>query len=137
MGIIENFKDVLKLADAANNLDLYKKLAELQTSVLGLQEENRELKDRVGHLSEKLSLKEKMHFTPPFYYQEGDKNPFCSACFDGKDHLAIRVVFFHDTETQTRWDCPVCKYMYLIRKSSRRQPNVPDYSHGGDQGWMR
>jgi hypothetical protein len=30
VGIIENFKDVLKLADAANHLDLYKKLAELR-----------------------------------------------------------------------------------------------------------
>ena len=50
MGIIENFKDVLKIADAANNLDLYKKLAELQTAVLGLQQDNQTLKGRVNGL---------------------------------------------------------------------------------------
>jgi hypothetical protein len=136
MGIFENFKDVLKIADAANNHDLYKKLAELQTSVLALQEENRELKDHVGQLTEQLSLKEKMHFTAPFYWQENDKTPFCSACFDAKS-LAIRVVFSHNTDTETRWDCPVCQYMYLIRKGQRYQPPTPGYGSGGPDSWMR
>jgi len=56
MGIIENFKDILKLADAANNLDLYKKLTELQNSVFELQEENRALKDELSHVSAQLSI---------------------------------------------------------------------------------
>jgi hypothetical protein len=128
----------LKLADAANNHDLYKKLAELQTSVLGLQEENRELKDRVGQLTGQLSLKEKMHFTAPFYYQEGDTTPFCAACFEGKERLAIHVEFSHNTDTETRWDCPFCRHMYLIRKGQRYQPPTPGYgSGGGNEGWMR
>jgi hypothetical protein len=137
MGILENFKDVLKIADAANNLDLYKKLAELQTSVLGLQEENRELKDRVGQLTQQVSLKEKMHFTAPFYYQEGDKTPFCAACFEGREHLAIHVTLVFDDSSETRWDCPTCKYVYLISKGSRPQPPTPGYGPaGGEHGWM-
>lgn len=56
MGIIENFKDILKLADAANNLDLYKKLTQLQNSVFELQEENRALKDELSHVSAQLSI---------------------------------------------------------------------------------
>jgi hypothetical protein len=126
MGIFENFKDVLKLADAANNFDLYKKLTELQASAQALQDENRDLKERVGQLNQQLSLKEKMHFTAPFYYQEGDKTPFCAACFEGKEHLAIHVQFSHDHPRETRWDCPTCKQMYVIRKGNPQ----PTGAHG-------
>jgi hypothetical protein len=138
MGIVENLKDVLKLADAANNLDLYKKLAELQTSILALQDENRELKDRVGQLNQQLSLKDKMHFTAPFYYQENDKTPYCPACWEGKN-AAIHVLFVFDREDIARWDCPTCKYEYLIEKHSGRDDQV-SYSSGegptGEHGWM-
>ena len=138
MGIIENFKDVLKIADAANNLDLYKKLAELQTAVLGLQQDNQTLKGRVNELSGQLSLKEKMRFEAPFYYQEGDDTPFCSACFEARDRQAIHVVRRHDYGSEVRWECLECKNSYMVQKKRYSQPNTPGFgSSGGPDEWMR
>lgn len=38
MSIIDNFKDILKVAESVNNLDLYKKLTDLRSSVFALEE---------------------------------------------------------------------------------------------------
>ena len=101
MGIVDNFKDLLKIADAANNLDLYKNLSELQTSVQSLQEENRKLQDENKNLKEALELKAKMVHKPPFFFQEGDPTPFCPACWEG-EHKAIHLLYSHEEESCTR-----------------------------------
>lgn len=78
MGVIENFKDVLRVADTLNNLDLYKKLSELQTAVFALEEENRSLK-------EQLNIKNTLTFEDEKYWLErnGQKEgPFCTVCWD-------------------------------------------------------
>jgi hypothetical protein len=85
VGIIENFKDVLKLADAANNLDLYKKLAELQNSVLGLQEENQALKERLRETEKQNDIAGHLHVKDNAYYVDDGKQidgPFCMRCWD-------------------------------------------------------
>ena len=85
MGIIDNFKDVLKIADAANNLDLYKKLAELQTSVLGLQEENKELKERLREIEKKHGIAGRLHAKDNAYYLDDGRQldgPYCMRCWD-------------------------------------------------------
>lgn len=85
MGIIDNFKDVLKIADAANNLDLYKKLAELQTSVLGLQEENQELKGRLREIEKKNDIAGRLHVKDNAYYLDDGRQldgPYCMRCWD-------------------------------------------------------
>lgn len=135
MGIIENFKDMLKIADAANNLDLYKNLGELQTSVQGLQEENRQLHDENKGLKEKLELTGKMIHKPPFFYQDGDQTPFCPACWEG-DRKAIHLLYSHEEDSCIRWDCKTCKQMFLINKPVRRQPSIPGYGTGGPDSWM-
>jgi hypothetical protein len=85
VGIIEDFKDVLKLADAANNLDLYKKLAELQNSVLGLQEENQTLKERLREAEKLNDIAGRLHVRDNAYYLNDGKQldgPFCMRCWD-------------------------------------------------------
>jgi hypothetical protein len=69
---------MLKIADAANNLDLYKSLSELQTSVQALQEENRRLQDENKKLKEALELKAKMIHKPPFFLSRRRSNSFLS-----------------------------------------------------------
>jgi predicted nuclease with TOPRIM domain len=75
MGLVDNFKDLFKIADAANNVELYKKLSELQTRAMELEEETRQLRDEKSQLQQALDWREKMHFKEPFYYQDGDETP--------------------------------------------------------------
>jgi len=110
VGIIENFKDVLKLADAANNLDLYKKLAELQNSVFGLQEENRELKDQLGRLTDQLSTQQSLKHDGERYWSEKDgkrDGPFCSVCWD-VDKKLVRMRGYRTVSGVRDYVCDYC-----------------------------
>jgi hypothetical protein len=126
MGLVDNFKDLLKIADAANNLDLYKKLAELQTRVMEVEEQNRELSDTNSQLQQALDLREKMQFKAPFYYQEGDETPFCPSCFESNKHEAVHVLLQYDHSDAFGWQCPICKTPYRIEKNRgvRQQPRA-------------
>ena len=63
-------------------------------------------------------LEAKMKFVQPFYYRDGDENPFCTGCFD-KNHETNRVVVQIESKTGTRWECPVCKHPYMVPKKRR------------------
>lgn len=122
MGLIDNFKDLFKLADAANNLDLYKKLTELQTRVMELEENNRQLRDEKSQLQQTLDLREKMQFKEPFYYREGDQTPFCPSCFESNKHEAVHAVKEWDDEREVGWICPTCKHRYTVKRNSLMRP---------------
>ena len=87
MGIVDNFKDLFKVADSINNLELYRKLSELQTRAIELEEENRSLKER-------LATKENLVFEDDKYWltQDGRKDgPYCNVCWD-IDTKLVRMV---------------------------------------------
>ena len=110
MGIIENFKDVLKLADAANNLDLYKKLAELQNSVLSLQEENRELKEHLAKRDEHDATQKNLKHDGERYWLEKDgkkDGPFCHTCWD-RDNKLVRMRKYEKARGGYDFMCDFC-----------------------------
>jgi len=72
---------------------------------------------------------------PPFYYQEDDATPICVACWETKK-LAVHVIFDYDSDRETRWDCPTCKQMFLIRKNASRLNPLPR-GPSDNLGWMR
>lgn len=51
MGFYDAFKDVVKLAQKADNLELYRQLLDLSAQALDLQEENIKLKEEIYNLS--------------------------------------------------------------------------------------
>jgi hypothetical protein len=92
MGLVDNFKDLFKLADAVNNLDLYKKLTELQTRAMELEEENRTLKDEIRTIREQQDISGRMIVNDNSYYVDDGKQldgPFCMRCWDA-DRKLIR-----------------------------------------------
>jgi hypothetical protein len=92
MGIIENFKDAFKIADSINNLDLYRKLSELQTYVLELEEENLSLKERLRRKDQSESIAARLVVRDNAYYLhdgERDDGPFCMRCWD-VDRILVR-----------------------------------------------
>jgi hypothetical protein len=125
MGLVDNFKDLFKLADAANNVELYKQLSELQTRAMELEEQNGQLRTENQDLKQTLNLRQKMQFKEPFYYQEGDEVPFCPSCMECKDS-AVHVVFEANNSTAMYWHCPVCKTQYRVVKdrSEQKPPRV-------------
>jgi hypothetical protein len=135
MSILDSAKEVAKAVHEINNLELYQRVLNLHSDIVSLVEENIALREDNKQLKALVAVKKTMAFREPFFYQEGDKTPFCPSCWETKV-IPVHVVFNHDNDTQTRWDCPSCKHMYLIRKNRGRQ-NLPyDSPEGGPDDWM-
>lgn len=87
MGIIDNFKDLFKVAETVNNIDLYKKLSELQNSVYALEEENRALKDELRRRDEQRDIRNRLRPRDNAYYLDDGDGPFCLRCMDVDGNL--------------------------------------------------
>jgi len=138
MGILDNAKQVAKAVEEIHNLELYQRVLGLHSDIIELVEENNRLRDENKKLGETIALKRKMIFKEPFFYQDGDKTPFCPACWEAKN-IPVHVTFVFDNRNDTRWDCPSCKHTYMIRKNrGQYAPEVnSDDDVGGPEDWMR
>ncbi|SRR5258706_15236216 len=136
MGILDNAKQVAKAVEEIHNLELYQRVLNLHSDIIELVEENNRLRDENKELAKTVSLKQKMSFKEPFYYQDGDQTPFCPACWESRN-TPVHVLFGYNGQEETRWDCPSCKHMYLIPKNrGRRTPQFESGGGGGPDDWM-
>jgi hypothetical protein len=109
MGIVENVKEMAKLAHEVQNLELYKKLIDFQNEVFSLYDENRSLKDEVRQLTERLNLREKIHLENNMYWvTERDirLGPYCPACY-GKKGKTVQLL----TLKGGHYGCVICGFM--------------------------
>jgi len=123
MDIIGNVKEIADLEKKYNDMEFYRKIVELEGEVIELTRLNRQAEQDIEVLKRQLALKKKMAFKQPFYYQDEDKVPFCPRCFE-KETIAIHLVLGFDGSSQTRWDCPACKEIYLIEKKVVRRASL-------------
>jgi len=122
MGILDNIKEVADFAKKVGDIELYRKIVHLEGEVIELTRENRQADQKIEDLQKQLTLKAKMTFRQPFYYQDGDAVPFCPRCFE-KDTRSMHLVRGGDDSVHSRWDCKECKQVYLIEHGGP-QPHV-------------
>ncbi|HWR59398.1 MAG TPA: hypothetical protein VN328_10970 [Thermodesulfovibrionales bacterium] len=88
MGILEEVKSVAKTIQQIDNIDLYKRILDLQAHIMTLVEENNGLKTELRELKEKFKVKEKLLFGNNAYWLKrkdgSNEGPFCSNCWDVK-----------------------------------------------------
>ena len=113
VGIIDTVKDVAVLVQKADNIDLVKHVLALQTQVQEMLDENRALKVRIQEIEKLLTFAKTLKFKAPFYLAENDNIPLCARCWE-VNKRAVHVVSVYKGAKNDRWDCPECKYMYLI-----------------------
>lgn len=87
MGIISEVKDLTGLIKKIGDIDLYKKILDLQSSILELSEKNVEQKEEIKRLKEIQEITNKMTFKDQLYYQENDSEPFCPRCWESEKKL--------------------------------------------------
>jgi hypothetical protein len=90
MGVIDTVKEVGFLIQKLDNIDLVKRMMELQEQVYALVDENRDLKDENRHIKERLTTREAMTFRDNSYWRAGGEGPFCARCFDAEG-LSMRL----------------------------------------------
>jgi hypothetical protein len=84
MSIIDNVKEAVTLVQRIDNLDLYRKILDLQAEVMALVEENNDLK-------RKLQIAEDLVFRENSYWRRSGEGPFCCRCWDAESKL-IRLI---------------------------------------------
>lgn len=72
MGVVDTLKETIGLLQKVDNIDLYRRMLDLQTQVMALVEENQTLKQR-------LATRDELTFDANAYWR-GEEGPFCSAC---------------------------------------------------------
>jgi hypothetical protein len=134
MGVIENMREVADLVKKIGDMELNRKIVNLEGEVHDLSRAKRQLELKVEEQDRVIHLTKEMKHKPPFHFIEGDPIPFCSPCWETKK-LQVHVIFSHDNDHETRWDCPTCKQMFLFQKD-RPRPSHLSPANFGEHGWM-
>lgn len=107
MNIIEGFKSATELIQKIDNIELYRKILDLQSEAMGLVDQNNVLKEENKELKEKLKIKDNLVYRNNVYWlrlQEGTEDgPFCSRCWD-VDNKLVR----HAHLLTNFYVCPQC-----------------------------
>jgi len=112
MSIISNAKEIADLIKKLDDVELYRKIIELEGEIIDLHRKNHSLEEHVVELTRSLVLKEKLRWEKPFYFMEGDKDPYCPRCYEA-DSLTIHLKDLGKGGSDHRWDCPKCDNMIL------------------------
>jgi hypothetical protein len=113
MGIIENAKEIADLVKKAGDIELYRKIVELEGEVIELTRQKRALEERVEAQDKALSLEKELKFSGEgFYWTEGDRVPYCPRCWEVQ-RRAVHLFHAFTNDDTTRYDCPDCKQMFL------------------------
>lgn len=108
MGIIEKAKEIADLIKKYDNIELYRKIVELEGDIIELTRQIRSLEEKNEKLEKKLSLSKKMNYKKPYYFQEGDEVPFCPLCYE-RDGKPIHLVGpYPSANGRTPYFCESC-----------------------------
>ena len=110
MSVLETVKDVANTIRQIDNIDLYRKILDLQGEVMRLVEENGDLRRENTSLKDLLVVKDSLTFSRDCYWVSKatgtSEGPFCSACWDVRREL-VRMIKCLDVKYS---QCPVCKH---------------------------
>jgi hypothetical protein len=127
MGIIESAKEVVKIVQQIDNIELNRKVLDLEAEVLELTQQLREKDETISKLNEALETKGKIICQNSVYFMvddEGNKKdgPFCTKCFD-VDHFLCRLIQFHPGGDGRSWEW----IQYQRCKLPFRSPKAAEY----------
>jgi hypothetical protein len=117
MGILDNIKDVVGTIQKIDNIELYRKILDLQAETITVVGENADLRAQLDTLREQLSIKQRLRFEHNAYWDgdslESSEGPFCSKCWDS-DRKLVRM---HTCDNPQWSQCPICKKSLQIPRA--------------------
>jgi hypothetical protein len=112
MSVIDNAKEIVALVKKLDDIELYRKIVELEGEIIELTRAKREAELQVEHLQETLKTQEQMRFMRPFYYMGQDPVPFCPQCWETKK-ITVHLQGPVHVTAGLRYDCRNCKSMFI------------------------
>lgn len=111
MGWYEAIKDVAALAQKADNVELMRKVLDLQTEMMLLSQENISLKKRLQDLEEQTRIQGKLAVLGGAYWIQTEtdrQGPYCTVCWD----VDRRLVRLTEGATRDSFYCGYCPTRY-------------------------
>jgi hypothetical protein len=121
MSILDSAKEIADLIKKMGDIELYRKIVELEGEIIDITRTKRELEERCEKLDKQLSFGRTLTFRPPVYYAEGDEIPFCPTCYE-TDHSAYHLIG-PDTDSagDVSYNCNLCGNTFYTKK----RPSTP------------
>jgi superfamily II helicase len=108
-GLYEGIKDVAKVIQKADNVELYQKLIDLSSQALDMQDEITELRTENKELKKERETEEQIVRHTELYITLGsDNTKYCTHCWDASKKL-IQVSLVQQSGNYTgKFICPKC-----------------------------
>lgn len=122
MGLYEAVKDIAKLAQQADNIDLYRKLLDLSAQALDMQSEIAKLTEENAELKKRRNLSDKIvRHKEPYITLKNDEDGlcYCSHCWDSQQLLM--QLNCHKNGT---FECPHCKATGIYDNELKNQADA-------------
>ncbi len=119
MGLYESIKDVAKVMQKSDNVELYKELLDLSSQALALQAEITRLKEENAELKKKRNISDKVvRHELPFITLQGDTQAlyYCSHCWDSEE-----IVIQLNCEDNGQFECPHCHVKGIYDKEKKKE----------------
>ena len=110
MGALEIASEVVKVVRQIDNIELHRKILDLQSEIVQLVEEKQELVKENEELKDKWTIQGELEFRDNAYWKASGEGPFCPHCWD-KDHSLM-----HMTGNDQGHRCHACRYSIMTGK---------------------
>ena len=107
MGIVHNVKEIADLIKKIGDVELYRKIVELEGEVIELTRKNRDMKDELSDLHKTLSFSDSLEFRAPFYWAKKDDTPYCPTCWEDQKKAIHMVLTLPESNY---YNCPLCEF---------------------------
>ena len=116
MTLVEQVKELASLIKKIGDIDLYRRIVELQTEVVKLSTRNVELEQKCAEFETELNRKKSLRHIRSLYYAENDPIPFCPNCWE----VSNRLVHLFGPQSLSNpggemWECHACDNDYFGR----------------------
>jgi hypothetical protein len=134
---LENVRSILEIAQRFGDVELKRRIVDLEDQVAQLARERRRLEELNEEQQRQLEIRTKTSFKNPYWYEEGDDVPLCPKCYESSGYQ-LRVHLTHPAEHWgggMRRHCATCgEYFYdegVAPKTRmvRLQPRVGRYTY--------
>jgi hypothetical protein len=106
VNVVAEVKEIADLVKKVGDIELYRRIVNLESEVMELTRRNRELEEAI-------SVAKEMRFKKPFWYADGEGDPYCPACWEGPKIRSHLLPPHPDYNSNDSYVCPQCSRRYV------------------------
>lgn len=111
MGLIENAKEIADLVKKIGDVELYRKIVELEGEIINLSRRLHQVETENDGLKQSLTTKQSLQFEEPFFISS-EKQKCCAHCWQSEQKLVFVVGPRRQVTGAIAYTCPTCFRVY-------------------------